>query len=120
MGPVKGQKKKRKVEKKVAKDDLASGSSQNGSAADWFEILSKRIAGKNFNLCKLSFSCFACFSFMLCAEKKLSFLCIEYLFLPLDHLPIVNFDLWIIKFVFLLMLHASVLLMYRDIRTKDP
>ncbi|XP_016462370.1 protein ALP1-like isoform X1 [Nicotiana tabacum] len=45
MGPVRGQKKKRKVEKKVAKDDLASGSSQNGSAADWFEILSKRIAG---------------------------------------------------------------------------
>lgn len=55
MGPVKGQKKKRKVEKKVAKDDLASGSSQNGSAADWFEILSKRIAGKNLIFANLVF-----------------------------------------------------------------
>lgn len=44
MGPVRGQKKKRKVEKKVEKDSLASGSSENGSA-DWWEMLSKRIAG---------------------------------------------------------------------------
>lgn len=45
MGPVRGHKKKRKVEKKVEKDSLASGSSENGSA-DWWEMLSKRVAGK--------------------------------------------------------------------------
>lgn len=45
MGPVRGQKKKRKVEKKVEKDYFASGSSENGSA-DWFEMLSRKIAGK--------------------------------------------------------------------------
>ncbi|XP_015057278.1 protein ALP1-like isoform X2 [Solanum pennellii] len=44
MGPVRGHKKKRKVEKKVEKDSLASGSSENGSA-DWWEMLSKRVAG---------------------------------------------------------------------------
>uniref|UniRef100_A0A3Q7JQS7 Uncharacterized protein n=1 Tax=Solanum lycopersicum TaxID=4081 RepID=A0A3Q7JQS7_SOLLC len=43
MGPVRGHKKKRKVEKKVEKDSLASGSSENGSA-DWWEMLSKRVA----------------------------------------------------------------------------
>ncbi|XP_059315194.1 protein ALP1-like [Lycium ferocissimum] len=44
MGPVRGHKKKRKVDKKVEKEYLASGSSENGSA-DWWEMLSKRIAG---------------------------------------------------------------------------
>lgn len=65
MGPVKGQKKKRKVEKKVEKDDLASGSSQNGSAADWFEILSKRIAGNNL-IFSLSFLLFLFWFYVMC------------------------------------------------------
>jgi hypothetical protein len=43
MGPVRGHKRKRKVEKKAEEKALASGSAQEGSA-DWWDVLPKRIA----------------------------------------------------------------------------
>lgn len=44
MGPIRGYKKKRKIDKKIEQIDLASGSSEEGSV-DWWEEFSKRIAG---------------------------------------------------------------------------
>ncbi|KAI3450435.1 hypothetical protein Pfo_007100 [Paulownia fortunei] len=44
MGPVRGNKKKRKVEKKAEENSLVSGSSEEGST-DWWDVLSKIIAG---------------------------------------------------------------------------
>ncbi|KAL8496863.1 hypothetical protein ACS0TY_020521 [Phlomoides rotata] len=44
MGPVRGNKKKRKMEKKAEENSLVSGSSEEGSA-DWWDVLSKTIAG---------------------------------------------------------------------------
>lgn len=45
MGPLRGNKKKRKVEKKAEDNSLVSGSSEEGSTDSW-DILSKIIAGK--------------------------------------------------------------------------
>ncbi|XP_059626668.1 protein ALP1-like [Cornus florida] len=44
MGPVRGYKKKRKIEKKVEHNASASGSSEEGSV-DWWDVFSKRISG---------------------------------------------------------------------------
>ncbi|KAA8543938.1 hypothetical protein F0562_021885 [Nyssa sinensis] len=44
MGPVRGYKKRRKIEKKVEPNASASGSSEEGSV-DWWDAFSKRIAG---------------------------------------------------------------------------
>lgn len=44
MAPVRGINKKRKVEKKVEENSLASGSSEEGST-EWWNVLSKKIAG---------------------------------------------------------------------------
>lgn len=52
MGPIRGYKKKRKIEKKIEQIDLASGSSEEGSV-DWWDEFSKRIAG----ICFFSDSC---------------------------------------------------------------
>lgn len=43
MGPVRGQKRKRKVEKKPEENALASGSTLEGSA-DWWDVLPNKIA----------------------------------------------------------------------------
>lgn len=43
MGPIRGYKKKRKIEK-VVQNALASGSSEDGSV-DWWAEFSKRIVG---------------------------------------------------------------------------
>lgn len=51
MGPVRGQKRKRKVEKKPEENALASGSTREGSA-DWWDVLPNKIASM------LSFSFF--------------------------------------------------------------
>ncbi|KAL0370020.1 UNVERIFIED_CONTAM: protein ALP1-like [Sesamum angustifolium] len=45
MGPVSGNRKKRKVEKKAEEKFLVSGSSQEGSA-EWWDVLSKKFAGR--------------------------------------------------------------------------
>lgn len=47
MAPVRGSKKKRKVEKKGEPEVVAYGSSEDASA-DWWAVLSKRVAGKVF------------------------------------------------------------------------
>lgn len=49
MAPVRGSKKKRKVEKKgeQQQEGVASGASEDGSA-DWWAVLSKRVAGEVF------------------------------------------------------------------------
>lgn len=44
MGPVRGNKKKRKIEKKAEENSLVSGSSEEGST-EWWDVLSKTIAG---------------------------------------------------------------------------
>ncbi|KAL3518251.1 hypothetical protein ACH5RR_020840 [Cinchona calisaya] len=43
MGPIRGQKKKRKVDKKMEPSDMVSGSSEETST-DWFDALAKKIA----------------------------------------------------------------------------
>lgn len=48
MGPVKGMKKKKKVEKKGEDYSLVSGSSQEDSAK-WWDVFSKKIAGNFTN-----------------------------------------------------------------------
>lgn len=58
MGPVKGYKKRRKVEPNVS----ASGSSEEGSL-DWWDVLSKKIAGtSSFRSC-IILPAFYCFVF---------------------------------------------------------
>ncbi|KAH6814114.1 PIF / Ping-Pong family of plant transposase [Perilla frutescens var. frutescens] len=44
MGPLRGNKKKRKMEKKPEENSLVSGSSEEGST-EWWDVLSKTIAG---------------------------------------------------------------------------
>ncbi|KAG8371428.1 hypothetical protein BUALT_Bualt13G0086600 [Buddleja alternifolia] len=44
MGPVRGNKKKRKVENKAEEKSLVSGSSEEGSV-DWWDVLSRKITG---------------------------------------------------------------------------
>lgn len=44
MGPVRGNKKRRKIERKAEENSLVSGSSEEGST-EWWEVLSKTIAG---------------------------------------------------------------------------
>lgn len=66
MGPVKGYKKRRKVEPNVS----ASGSSEEGSL-DWWDALSKRIAGiSSFHSC-IIYTCFL----LLCVLKNSNYLC---------------------------------------------
>lgn len=55
MGPVRGNKKKRKMEKKAEENSLVSGSSEEGST-DWWDVLSKTITGK-VNKTLVLFSC---------------------------------------------------------------
>lgn len=50
MGPVRGNKKKRKIEKKAEENSLVSGSSEEG-CAEWWDVLSKTVAG-NFKFLK--------------------------------------------------------------------
>lgn len=53
MGPLRGNKKKRKIEKKPEENSLVSGSSEEGSN-EWWDAFSKTIAG-NFEKSILRF-----------------------------------------------------------------
>lgn len=62
MGPIRGHKRKRKVEKKDEEKLLDSGSAMEGSA-DWWDVLPKKIASMlSFSLFPVGF-CFNIFQF---------------------------------------------------------
>ena len=48
MGPVRGLKKRRKIEKKPEENASASGSSEKEWSVDWWDELSKRMNGMFF------------------------------------------------------------------------
>lgn len=51
MGPVRGSKRKRKLEKKVFGDGEPTGVTSEQGSADWWDDFSRRITGLCFSCC---------------------------------------------------------------------
>lgn len=71
MGPVRGLKKRKKVEKKVDQNVLAASLGPEPEPLDWWDGFSQRITGKDFFSFFLSAAFFFCFACLLVCYVEL-------------------------------------------------